>query len=109
MQSAVEPLRALAASIDVAEPTVGVISNKDGAVVRDGREVLDRIVDQIANPVRWDLCMEQLVTSGVTCALEVAPAGTLVGLIKRAVPAVAQCAYKSPADRDAMMSCIEGA
>ena len=32
--------------------------------------------------------------------IEVAPAGTLVGLIKRAVPSIEQAALKSPADID---------
>ena len=101
MQPAVDPLRALAAGISTSTPTVGVLSNKDGAVVTDGSEVLDRIVNQIANPVRWDLCMETLATLGVTGVIEVAPAGTLVGLIKRAVPSIEQFALKSPADIDA--------
>jgi [acyl-carrier-protein] S-malonyltransferase len=98
MQPAVEPVRALAATMQVNEPTAGVISNKDGEVITSGREVLDRIVNQIANPVRWDLCMETLAAQGVTGAIEVAPAGTLVGLIKRAVPAIEQSALKSPAE-----------
>ena len=98
MQPAVEPVRALAATMQINKPTVGVISNKDGAVITSGREVLDRIVNQIANPVRWDLCMETLAAQGVTGVIEVAPAGTLVGLIKRAVPAIEQSALKSPAE-----------
>jgi len=98
MQSAVEPLRTLAQSMSANDPIVGVLSNKDGAVITDGREVLDRIVNQIANPVRWDLCMETFTSLGVTGVIEVAPAGTLVGLIKRAAPAIAQFALKSPDD-----------
>ena len=98
MQSAVEPLGALAAAMEVSDPKVGVISNKDGAVITNGREVLDRIVAQISNPVRWDLCMESLLSHGVTGVIEVPPAGTLVGLIKRATPSIEQCAFKSPAD-----------
>jgi [acyl-carrier-protein] S-malonyltransferase len=101
MQPAVEPLRTLASTISTSAPAVGVLSNKDGAVVTDGAEVLDRIVNQIANPVRWDLCMETLVSLGVTGVIEVAPAGTLVGLIKRAAPSIEQFAFKSPADIDA--------
>ncbi len=97
MQPAVEPLRALAASLQVSDPTCGVISNKDGAVVGNGREVLDRIVNQISNPVRWDLCMTTL-SEKVSGALEVPPAGTLVGLLKRAVPIVETFALKSVAD-----------
>lgn len=101
MQPAVEPMRALSAAIEVNDSTIGVLSNKDGAVLTSGREILNRIVDQIASPVRWDLCMQTLADQGVTGAVEVAPAGTLVGLIKRAVPGIEQFALKSPADIEA--------
>ena len=98
MQPAVEPMRALAASIEVTDSSVGVLSNKDGAILHSGREILDRIVNQIANPVRWDLCMQTLEAEGVSGVIEVAPAGTLVGLIKRAAPSIEQYALKSPAE-----------
>ncbi len=98
MQPAVEPLRAMASTIETNNPKVGVISNKEGAVVSDGREVLDRIVNQIANPVRWDLCMQTLRDQEVTGVIEVAPGGTLAGLIKRAFPEIEQCALKTPTD-----------
>ena len=101
MKPAVDPLRALAQSLNSTEPAVPVISNRDGEEVSEGREILNRIVSQIANPVRWDLCMQRLATLGVTGVIEVAPAGTLVGLIKRAVPTIEQFALKSPADIDA--------
>ena len=98
MEPAVAPLRAMAAEIETSAAKVSVISNRDGTVVRDGREVLDRIVNQIANPVRWDLCMETLRAQGVTGVVELAPGGTLAGLIKRAAPEIEQLALKSPAD-----------
>jgi len=98
MQPAVEPMRELAATMQVNDPAVALLSNKDGGVVSSGREVLDRIVNQIANPVRWDLCMQSLLAQGVTGVVELAPAGTLVGLIKRATPSIAQFALKSGAD-----------
>lgn len=100
MEPAVEPMRALATTIEVSDSSLGVLSNKDGAVLTSGREILDRIVNQIANPVRWDLCMQTLGDQGVTGVIEVAPAGTLVGLIKRAIPTIEQCALKSPAEID---------
>ena len=98
MQPAVEPMRELAATMQVNDPVVSLLSNKDGGVVSSGREVLDRIVNQIANPVRWDLCMQSLLAQGVTGVAELAPAGTLVGLIKRATPSIEQFALKSAAD-----------
>ena len=100
MASAVEPLRALAATIATHAPRIQVISNKDGEVVADGALILDRIINQIANPVRWDLCMERLNTLGVTGVIELAPAGTLVGLLKRGVPSIETMALKSADDID---------
>ena len=94
MEPAVAPLRKIAADINVHQPHCGVISNKDGAVLQDGREILDRIVAQISNPLRWDLCMTTLACQ-VSGAVEVPPAGTLVGLLKRAVPIIETFALKS--------------
>ena len=101
MQPAVEPLRALATTVPTHPVMIQVISNKDGQVVRDGAEVLNRIVDQIANPVRWDLCMETLKSLDVTGVIELPPAGTLVGLLKRAASEIETFALKSADDLDA--------
>ena len=101
MQPAVDPLRVLATSIATHQVVIDVISNKDGQVVTDGAEVLNRIVNQIANPVRWDLCMETLKSLGVTGVIELPPAGTLVGLLKRAAPEIETFALKSADDVDA--------
>jgi [acyl-carrier-protein] S-malonyltransferase len=101
MQPAVEPLRALASTIATQPVSIQVISNKDGQVITDGSEVLTRIVNQIANPVRWDLCMETLKSLGVTGVIELPPAGTLVGLLKRAASEIETFALKSADELDA--------
>ena len=101
MQPAVEPLRTLATTVTTHPVLIQVISNKDGQVVKDGADVLNRIVNQIANPVRWDLCMETLKSLGVTGVIELPPAGTLVGLLKRAASEIETFALKSADDLDA--------
>ena len=101
MQPAVDPLRAEAASIATHTVRINVISNKDGQVVSEGAEVLTRIVNQIANPVRWDLCMEMMKSLGVTGVIELPPAGTLVGLLKRAASEIETFALKSADDLSA--------
>ena len=98
MTPAVAAFTHFASTITTSDPTVGVLSNRDGQILTSGSEILNRIVSQVANPVRWDLCMSTMQTSGVTKALEVAPAGTLVGLIKRAAPSIEGFAFKSPDD-----------
>lgn len=83
MAPAVDRLQRLQRAISTHDPRVRLLSNRDGAVVQDGREVLDRIVGQVARPVRWDLCMETMADLGVTGLLELPPAGTLTGIAKR--------------------------
>ncbi|GGZ74243.1 ACP S-malonyltransferase [Streptomyces echinoruber] len=101
MAPAVEKLAEAAKEIDPADPKVPYVSNKDGGVVATGSEVLERLVGQVANPVRWDRCMETFRERGVTALVEVCPGGTLTGLAKRALPGVRTLALKTPADLDA--------
>jgi [acyl-carrier-protein] S-malonyltransferase len=98
MAPAVPILAQMAKEINTGEPILPFISNKDGAVIDNGREILDRIVGQIAGPVRWDLCMETMSKSGVTGVIELPPSGTLAGLIKRAQPTIETFALKTPED-----------
>ena len=96
MEPAVGHLRALASTLKTADPTVAVVSNADGELVTSGAEILERIVGQIANPVRWDLCMATMLERGVTGMLELPPAGTLTGIAKRAMKGVETFALKTP-------------
>jgi len=101
MAPAVETLASYARAVSVHDPRTGLISNRDGVVVQEGRDALARIVNQVSNPVRWDLCMRTMGELGVTGVIEVPPAGTLTGLIKRALPDIETVALKTPADLEA--------
>ncbi|MFJ5061705.1 ACP S-malonyltransferase [Streptomyces nigra] len=101
MGPAVEKLAEAAKELVPADPTVAYVSNKDGRTVTTGTEVLERLVGQVANPVRWDLCMETFKELGVTALIEACPGGTLTGLAKRALPGVKTLALKTPDDLDA--------
>ncbi|GAA4451667.1 acyltransferase domain-containing protein [Phytohabitans houttuyneae] len=87
MAPAERALAAVAAGITPSDPSKIVLSNLDGAAVNHGRELLQRLVRQVTAPVRWDLCMRTLADLGVTAVIELAPAGTLAGLIKRELAA----------------------
>jgi [acyl-carrier-protein] S-malonyltransferase len=100
MEPAVEHLASLARSVSVHDPRTRFVSNRDGQVVHDGRDVLRRIVGQIANPVRWDLCLDTFADLGVTGVLEMPPAGTLTGIARRALKGVETFALKSPDQLD---------
>jgi [acyl-carrier-protein] S-malonyltransferase len=106
MAPAVDALAKAAEDLTPADPRVTYVSNKDGATVATGSELLERLVGQVANPVRWDLCMETFKELGVTALLEVCPGGTLTGLAKRALPGVQTLALKTPDDLDAARQLI---
>lgn len=101
MAPAVPVLERLSRAVTTHDPRVLLASNADGTVVHDGREVLSRVVAQVARPVRWDLCLQTFADLGVTGLLEVPPAGTLAGLAKRALPGVETFALKTPDQLDA--------
>ncbi|WP_326713174.1 ACP S-malonyltransferase [Streptomyces sp. NBC_01474] len=106
MAPAVAKLEEAAQALTPADPTVAYVSNKDGRTVATGAEVVSRLVGQVANPVRWDLCMETFKGLGVTALVEVCPGGTLTGLAKRALPGVKTLALKTPDDLDAARALI---
>ena len=89
------------------DPRTGLLSNADGAVVTSGREYLERLVRQVANPVRWDLCMETMSGLGVTGILELAPAGTLTGIAKRNLKGVELFNLNTPDQLDEARSFCE--
>ncbi|MFD4316725.1 ACP S-malonyltransferase [Streptomyces sp. NPDC058548] len=106
MAPAVAKLEEAAKELSPAAPTTRYVSNKDGQVVTDGAEVVARLVGQVANPVRWDLCMETFQALGATALIEVCPGGTLTGIAKRALPGVSTVALKTPDDLDAARTLI---
>ena len=106
MAPAVGVLGGYARSISTHDPRLRLISNADGQVIHDGREVLKRLVTQVSNPVRWDLCMQTMGELGVTAVIEIPPAGALTGLVKRALPGVQTLAVKTPDDLPAAWKLI---
>ncbi|HEX6869961.1 MAG TPA: acyltransferase domain-containing protein [Micromonosporaceae bacterium] len=83
MKPAEAALAAVAGGISTATPNRILLSNADGAGINDGATMLARLVAQVTAPVRWDLCMRTLADLGVSAVIELPPAGTLAGLVKR--------------------------
>lgn len=106
MKPAVETLRAYSETVAIQDPTVKLWSNNGGREVSSGSEFVELLVNQVSSPVRWDLCMAAMVEAGVTALIELAPAGTLVGLAKRAMPGIETLAVKTPENLEAALSLI---
>lgn len=107
MAPAVGALEQLRPELSPRNPSVPLLSNYDGGKVDDGEANLDSLIAQVSRPVRWDLCMEQMKSMGVTGLIELPPAGTLAGLAKRGLPGVTAAAVKSPDDLAAARDLIK--
>jgi [acyl-carrier-protein] S-malonyltransferase len=106
MQPAVGELEQFVSSLTISDPQISLWSNQNGQLVSSGKDFLNLLVGQIANSVRWDLCMDGMVASGVTAVIELSPAGTLAGLAKRGMPGVEIVALKEPKDLEAAQDLI---
>ncbi|CAA9355131.1 MAG: Malonyl CoA-acyl carrier protein transacylase [uncultured Nocardioidaceae bacterium] len=107
MAPAVEVIAGLGRAVTTHDARTPVISNRDGHVIHDGRQLLERIVNQVAAPVRWDLCMDTMLDLGVTGILEMPPAGTLTGIAKRTMKGVETFALRTPDQIDDARAFVE--
>ncbi len=108
MAPAVDRMRAVASTLSPKDPAVAIWTNKDGSRVSSGAQFLNLLVGQVSSPVRWDLCMESFAADGVAGIIELAPAGALTGLAKRALRGVPTVAVKTPSDLDAARALLDG-
>lgn len=106
MTSAVSVLQEAASQVNTHDPVRPLWTNRDGSLVTRGLSFVDLLVGQVSSPVRWDLCMTSFDAAGITGLIELAPAGALVGLAKRALKGVPTVAIKSPNDLDAVRELI---
>jgi [acyl-carrier-protein] S-malonyltransferase len=106
MTPAEDALRGHAEKLDFNDPVMRLLSNADGVVVGDGADLRGRLVAQVTLPVRWDQCMATLAELGVTAVVELAPAGTLTGLVKRELKGTKTIPVKSPDDLDAVVELV---
>lgn len=109
MEPAVAALRAASTTLSPVDPIGTLWTNHDGSVVTSGTTALDLLIGQVASPVRWDRCMASFADAGVTGIIELTPAGTLVGLAKRALKGVPTVAIKTPEDLASAVTLIEEA
>jgi [acyl-carrier-protein] S-malonyltransferase len=111
--SAMAPARtdfdAALAALAPATPRTTVIANRDGAIVADGREALDRLGDQLTCAVRFDRCLATLSTLDVQGVVELAPGGTLTAVAKRALSDVELVALRTPDDLPAARALLHPA
>ncbi len=106
MEPAVAKLSDFVSSLEPKNPSMKLWSNQNGQLIESGSQFLTLLVGQVANSVRWDLCMKSMVAVGVTGVIELSPGGTLAGLAKRGMPGVEIVALKQPEDLETARALI---
>ncbi|MDF2712684.1 MAG: S-malonyltransferase [Nonomuraea muscovyensis] len=105
MASALDGYAAAAAKVSTSEPTGTLLSNADGRPVASAADAMDKLVAQLTQPVRWDLCTASMRThfeNKEAALVEFPPAGTLAGIAKRELRGTPTYAVKTPADLDTL-------
>ncbi|MBE9374624.1 ACP S-malonyltransferase [Saccharopolyspora sp. HNM0983] len=106
MAPAQEMLAKHAESVGATDATLPLLSNADGAEVTAAPDIVRRLVEQVTKPVRWDSCMSALGERGVRTAVELPPAGTLSGLVRKELKGVRTIPLKTPDDLDQVADAI---
>src|SRR5579884_148171 len=85
MASAAQKLEEVLNGVEIHGLQIPVISNFDAKPNKDSSKVKRLLIDQVANPVRWDESVKTLYDLGVREFIEIGPGNVLSGLIKRTV------------------------
>jgi [acyl-carrier-protein] S-malonyltransferase len=85
MSSVSQRLEEVLNEVRVYKLQIPVISNFDAKPNKDSSKVKKLLIDQVANPVRWDETIKTSYDLGVREFLEIGPGNVLSGLIKRTV------------------------
>ena len=103
MEPAAKRLSADLEKIEFKEPTVAVYSNVTGRRLSDPRGVKDILIQQMTQPVLWQVDMENMILDGASGFIEVGPGKSLTGFGKRINPAVRFVQFSSPYDLNAVI------
>ena len=103
MKEAKEELLQACTDIKPNDPELLLWSNSNGALVTSGQAFLESLVEQVASPVRWDMCMESLPHDPFGF-VELPPAGALAGMVRRNNPSATALALKKPVDLEKVVA-----
>lgn len=83
MKPAGERLKEFLAQFNFADPQFPVLANAHADFYPGKEAIKELLVKQVDHPVRWQECMEKLLSTGVNLVLEVGPGKVLSGLLRR--------------------------
>ena len=98
MQPAADKLARELERVEIAPPSVPVISNVEAKPNQDPGRVRELLARQVTAPVRWEESVQCLAAMGVGEMVEVGAGNVLAGLVRRIAPDVRVQAAGTPED-----------
>lgn len=83
MQSAVDGMSPIMATLNFQDPGIPVVANTTAQALTTSQEVKAELLTQLCNGVQWQRSIEFMVKGGVSTFIEIGPGKVLTGLIKR--------------------------
>lgn len=78
-----EQLRQALENVNINPFTIPYVTNVTAEYVTDSNEVKDLLVQQVSSSVRWQQCVERMISDGVDTFIEIGPGRTLSGFLKK--------------------------
>ena len=92
-------------AVELGMPQVPIVHNVDAAIATDIAELREKLLGQLAQPVLWTSCVQEMTRSGVSQLIECGPGKVLTGLAKRIDKGVSVANIESP---DAFAEALAG-
>lgn len=70
-------------NVETNDMKLKVVSNVTGDFISDKTEVKDLLVKQVSNSVRWEECINKMLSDGVDTFIEIGPGKVLSGFVKK--------------------------
>ena len=83
MQSAVDGMSEVIATLAFSDPVVPIIGNTTAQPLTTADLIKEELVRQLCNCVQWQRSIEYMIVGGVSTFIEIGPGKVLTGLIKR--------------------------
>lgn len=83
MQSAVDGMSRVLASVSFRKPQVPVIANTTAQPITDAEELKAELLRQLCSGIQWQRSVEFMIAAGVSTFVEIGPGRVLTGLVRR--------------------------
>ena len=83
LKSAGEALRVELSKVQVYKPVIPVISNVRARPEGQPEEIIENLVLQVSQPVRWEESVRYMIEQGIDTFIELGPGKTLIGFLRR--------------------------